>query len=103
MAYAASLGVLIDLDHFVIARLHTGSWEPFVRSIRSPVRSFLRQEDIFAEEEVPRADRVVTHLLIGGVLAVGLWYVRPEWGYITAIVVYLHLLTDAIADSFELY
>lgn len=103
VVFAGGLGVLIDLDHFVVARLNTGSWEPFVRAIRSPVRSFLDQEDIFTERAVPSEDRVVTHLLVGGALTGGLWYLLPEWGYIAAVVIYLHLLTDAIADAFDLY
>lgn len=103
VAYAASLGVLIDLDHFVIARINTGSWTPLVAVIRSPVRSLRNQADIFPAAAVSREERVLTHLLVGTVLVAGLWTLRPEWGHITAIVLYLHLLADAFADVFELY
>lgn len=103
VGFAGGLGVLIDLDHFVIARLNTGSWEPFVRAIRSPAHSFVNQDDIFPEGAVTREDRVLTHLVVGGVLVAGIWPLHPDFAIVAAVVLYLHLLTDAIADVLELY
>lgn len=103
VAYAGALGVLIDLDHFLIARLNTGDWESLFGVIRSPVRSLADQSTIFPGHAISREDRMLTHLLIAAVLVAGLWTLSPAWGLVTAVVLYLHLLTDAIADVFDLY
>lgn len=103
VVYAGCLGVLIDLDHFLIARLNVGSWEPAVRVVRSPVRSLADQSTIFPDRAISREDRMLTHLLIAAGLVTAGWWVRPTWGLVTAVVLYLHLLTDAAADVFDLY
>jgi hypothetical protein len=43
----AILGVGIDFDHFLIARLRTGSWRSFSDLLRNPVKAFTDQRSIF--------------------------------------------------------
>lgn len=101
--YAGVLGVAIDLDHFVIARLHTGSWRTALSVIESPFSALTDQEEIFEDEEVLREDRILSHLLISPVLVLAVSVFDPTWAWVTGVVLYLHILTDATADTFDLY
>jgi len=97
--YAGVIGVAIDLDHFVISRLHSGDWRAATDCLRSPLKSLIDQDDIFGEEEVEPAERVLSHLLISGIGVSVLWIFTPRWSVVTGVVLYVHIVTDAYADA----
>jgi hypothetical protein len=97
--YAGLIGVIIDIDHFVISRLHSGDWSAAKNCLRSPLQSLIDQEDIFGEKEVGPAERVLSHLLISGILVSVIWIVTPRWSFVTGVILYVHILTDSYADA----
>ena len=97
--YAGIIGVIIDIDHFAISRLHSGDWSAAKNCLRFPVQSLIYQEDIFGEEEVEPAERVLSHLLISGVVVPVIWVFTPRWSFVTGVVLYVHILTNAYADA----
>ena len=97
--YVLLLGVGIDLDHFVIGRINRGDWTNARRCLRNPAQIFLDQSTIFDSGDIWRDQRLLSHLLIGGVLTVGLWTVHPYWAFVTAVTVYTHVLADLYSDA----
>lgn len=98
-AYGIGLGVLIDLDHFVLARLRVGDWRHTIEVLRHPTRVFTDQDNLFEGTGEMRILRLLSHVIIGGVLT-GLWWVvsRPV-AAMTAIVLYVHVLADLLRDN----
>lgn len=101
--YACLLGVGIDVDHFVIARYNRGDWSAVTQCLRNPARVFTNQQEIFDANDVRPAERVLSHLLISGGLLVVLWFIAPIWAFVSGVVLYLHLLSDAVADASSYY
>jgi len=96
--YVLLLGVGIDFDHFVIGRINRGDWTNFRRCIRNPAQIFVDQSTIFDQGDIWRDQRLLSHLLIGGVLTAGLWVFDTYWAFATAVTVYAHMLADLYAD-----
>ncbi|MFB6096976.1 MAG: hypothetical protein ABEJ74_06275 [Haloferacaceae archaeon] len=96
--FVVALGVGIDLDHVLLARLNTGSWESARRCLRDPRRVLLDQEEIFGDGDVWRDQRLFSHVLLGGVLVAGAWWIRPYWAVATALTLYVHVLADLYSD-----
>lgn len=96
--YAAVLGVGIDFDHFLVARLNTGSWAAARRCLRDPRIVFADQDAIFASGDVGVLRRLLSHVLIAGLLVAGLTFVDPFLAAFSAVVLYGHLLADLIWD-----
>lgn len=98
VAYGAILGTLIDLDHFVLARLTTGHWRALRYCVTTPSAVFRDQSSIFAAGEVGRLRRLLSHALLGGVLVGGLFPLDPFLAGFTALVVYAHVVADLVDD-----
>ena len=99
VAYGVALGVLIDLDHFVLAWLLSGSLDPLRRVLRAPWIVVTDPATIFEADELGPYHRLISHVVIAGVLVPGVRLaVDPFFGVLSAAVLYAHLLADLIAD-----
>lgn len=98
VAVVVGVGVGIDFDHFLVARLNTGSWESVRRCVRDPSLVFLDQRAIFDEGDLTRTQRLLSHALIGGALVGGLATWSPYWCVVTALALYVHVVADLYAD-----
>ncbi|MFB6174330.1 MAG: hypothetical protein ABEI39_06780 [Halobacteriales archaeon] len=98
VAYAAAVGTLIDLDHFPLARLRTGEWRAVRACLEEPSLLLFDQAAIFEAGEVGAERRLLSHALIGGVLVGGLAFLDPFLALTTAVVLYVHVVADLIAD-----
>lgn len=96
--YVVGLGVGIDLDHFLIARLNTGTWESARRCLREPSTVLFDQQSIFDDFAVWRDQRLLSHVLLGGALVGGLWWLHRYWAVATAATLYVHVLADLYSD-----
>ena len=99
VTYGVALGVLIDLDHFVLAWVLSGSLDPLRRVLRAPWIVVTDPSTIFDAEDLGPYHRLISHVVIAGVLVPGVWLaVDPFVGVLSAAVLYAHLLADLIAD-----
>lgn len=98
LGYVLLLGVGIDFDHFVIGRLNRGKWTNARRCLQNPAQIFADQSTIFDSGDIWRDQRLLSHLLIGGLLTAGLWIVNAYWAFATAVTVYTHVLADLYSD-----
>jgi hypothetical protein len=99
VGYAAVLGVGIDFDHFVIARLNTGDWETLLGLVRNPRRALFDQSTIFeGGEDVTRLQRLLSHVLLSGLLVAGLYPISPYAALVSGAVLYVHVLSDLYQD-----
>ncbi len=98
-AYAAVVGVGIDADHFLVARANAGDWGALRRCVRQPRIVFVDQGSIFETGEVNTVERLLSHVVIAGVAVAVLWAVSPYFAVVTAVVLYVHLLSDLVADT----
>jgi hypothetical protein len=94
---AAAVGTAIDLDHFVIARIRTGSWRAVRRGFERPRRFVLDQSELFEEGDVGVIHRLLSHALLGGVAVVALAALRPDIALVVAVAVYAHVVADLVA------
>lgn len=95
MGLAAALGVGIDLDHFLLARLNAGDWRTLRRGIADPRLVVLDQSDLVREGEVLPFQRLASHLAIGGPLVAALGLASPYLAWLGAVTLWAHLLADA--------
>lgn len=98
LAYATALGVLIDLDHFLIARYRTGSWAALRFCLGNPTAAIADQDRIFDPGDVGTLNRLLSHLLIGGGLVGALSIGSAGLAALTAVVLYTHLVSDVAWD-----
>ena len=99
VGYAAVLGVGIDFDHFLVARINTGRWDALTGVIHNPRRAFFDQGDIFEDgEDVTKIQRLLSHVVIAGVLVAGLYPFLPYFALLSAVVLYVHVLCDLYRD-----
>jgi len=98
---AGLLGTFVDLDHFVIARARTGSWEHLRRCLADPRLAFLRQTEIFEEGDIGALTRLSTHAVIAAALAVALWPVAPPLSIASTAVIGVHVLCDVAWELFH--
>ena len=99
VVYAGLLGTFVDLDHFVIARLRTGSWSALRRALTSPRAALLEQDHLFERGDVGKRTRLASHLAIGTVLVGGLLPTWPSLAVVSAVVLGLHVAADAVWDA----
>lgn len=99
VGYAAVLGVGIDLDHFLLARLNDGDWRAVRRCLADPRIVFLEQNRIFRIDEVGTLLRLLSHVIVAGALVSVLAFLDPELGLFSAVILYLHILADLYADN----
>lgn len=98
VAYAVAIGVFIDLDHFVIARATTGDWRSLRFCLRRPVAAFTDQDRIFDSGDVGALSRLLSHLLLSGALVAVLAVASVSLAVLTAVVLYVHIVTDVWWD-----
>ena len=98
VGYGTALGVLVDLDHFLIARLKTGTWDAVRFCLRNPTAAVADQSRIFGHGDVGMLSRLLSHLLIIGALAPALSLASVPLAILTVVVLYAHLVTDVIWD-----
>ena len=99
LGWAAVVGTLVDLDHFLLARWRTGSWGALRRCLADPRVALLDQGDIFERGDVGPLSRLASHLVVGGVLSLGLVGISWQLAVATAAVLWVHLLSDAVWDA----
>lgn len=96
-SYGLLLSVFIDLDHFLIARLKTGSWSYLTRALRHPIWAFTEQGAVFPDVEM-NLERLVSHVLIGGALFGLLRRASLPLAVFSAIIVTAHVLADVLRE-----
>ena len=98
LVVVVGIGVGIDFDHFLVARLNTGSWRGVRRCLRNPAVIFLDQDEIFEEDALTRIQRLFSHTLIGGVVVGVAAVISVYWATVVAITVYTHVVADLFDD-----
>ncbi|AFZ71723.1 hypothetical protein [Natronobacterium gregoryi] len=99
VAYGTVIGVLIDLDHFLIARLKTGRWDAVRFCLQNPRAAITDQHRIFDRGDVGVLSRLLSHLLIVGLVVPVLALESVALAVVTAGVLYVHVLTDVAWDA----
>jgi hypothetical protein len=97
-SYMLILGVGIDLDHFLIARLRRGDWTNLRRCFQQPQRIVFAQSEIFDDDDIRRVERLLSHHLLGGVLVAFTFFVDRYLAIVTAVTIYTHVLADIYWD-----
>jgi hypothetical protein len=95
---AVGVGVGIDFDHFLLARLNTGSWRALAGVVRNPRLVFAGQDDIFEQNEVWRIQRLLSHVVIGSVAVPVLVVFHRPVGIVVGASLYAHVVTDLVED-----
>ena len=95
------LSVFIDLDHFLIARRMTGDWSNLRRAVSNPRVGLVDQEQVFADVDEPtlRQYRLLSHLLVGGLLIAVLSQVEARLAVLVAVLLYAHVVADLLRDA----
>lgn len=101
VAFAAVVGVGIDVDHLLVARYNTGDWRTLRRCLRSPRLVLIDQSDLFEPGEVSPLQRLLSHVVVGGVLVGGLVPFSPSLALVAAVVVYVHVLMDLAWENYR--
>lgn len=96
--YGLLLSVFIDLDHFAWARVKAGDWSHLSRAVTDPTWAFTEQDDVFEGLGID-FERLLSHLVIGGVSTAALWLVSPAVAVYNAVVVYFHVLADVLREA----
>lgn len=97
--YGLGLGVLIDLDHFALARLRVGDWRHARDCLRHPKRVVFDQDNLFSGTGRLANLRLLSHVLLSGVLTALASSVSHPAGRLTAVVLYFHVLADLLRDN----
>lgn len=100
VGYAVAVGVGIDFDHFLVAWLRTGRPRAIRNALANPRAVFFDQGSLFEPDELTKLDRLLSHVVIAGVVVSATWYLDPAVGLLTAVVLYVHLLSDLVWDVF---
>lgn len=95
--YGVLLSVLVDLDHFVLARLKTGDWSHLRRALAHPTWALTSTKEVFPDVGM-KLERLTSHVLVGGILVLALRPFDRLFATYTAIVLYAHLLADLLHD-----
>jgi hypothetical protein len=97
----ALLSVLVDLDHFVITRWMTGDWSNLRRAISDPRVGLIDQEAVFADvdERRLRQYRLLSHLLVGGVVVGVSSQLSGRIAVFAAVLLYAHVVADLLRDA----
>ena len=98
VAFAAVVGVGIDVDHFLVAWYNTGDPRAIRYCLRHPRAVFTDQGSIFRPHEISKLDRLLSHMLIGGPLVAVLWVVSPTLAALAAAALYVHVVADLVQD-----
>lgn len=99
LAWAALVGVGVDLDHLLVARLNAGDWSALRGLLRNPSAAVLDQDAVFAEDDLWARQRLLSHHVLGGLLVLVLLPVSTYLAVFTAVVLYAHVLADLVHDN----
>lgn len=102
VGYAVVVGVGIDFDHFLVARVTTGDWAALRRSLRNPRLVFFDQGEIFEPLALWPLQRLLSHHVLGGLAVAALWPVSAPLALFTAIILYAHVISDLLWDNYRL-
>jgi hypothetical protein len=93
--------VFVDLDHFVIARAMQGDWTNLQRAVSNPRVGLIDQEQVFADTDEIRLRqyRLLSHLLVGGVVVGVCSVVDPRLAVFVAVLLYAHVVADLVRDA----
>lgn len=109
-ALLTAAGVAIDLDHFLMARLVRGDWANARRALGSPRAAVLDQSELFDPGDLWPLHRLLSHAVLAPVAVFAAWLLGAALGdgglgvtataaaLATAVVLYVHVLTDLIWD-----
>lgn len=98
VAYLTALGTFVDLDHYVIARIRRGSWEPLRRSLGDPRMALFDQDAIFEDGDVGQWARLASHVLLTVALAGLLVSVSRPLAVASVTVLAIHIGCDIAWD-----
>lgn len=95
------LSVFVDLDHFVIARGMRGDWSNLRRAVSNPRVGLVEQERVFVGVDEPRLRqyRLLSHLLVGGVLVALTARLDGRLAVLVAVLLYVHVVADLVRDA----
>jgi uncharacterized BrkB/YihY/UPF0761 family membrane protein len=98
--YGLLVSVFVDLDHFPLARLEVGHWGHFRTAIRNLPGVLSGRTRLFepAIADRLRNRRLVTHVIVGAILAGAGWAIRPAIAGFTILVVGTHVCCDLLRD-----
>jgi len=102
LAWAIVVGVGIDFDHFLVARLVSGDWSALRRLLQNPLLPLTDPAGVFADDDLWAIQRLFSHVVIAGGLVGGLWLWHQSFAVFTAVVLYAHLLSDLAWDNYRL-
>ncbi|ELY43051.1 hypothetical protein [Natronorubrum tibetense] len=94
--------MLVDLDHFLIARLKTGRWSAVRFCFTNPAATVADQRRIFDAGDVGLLSRLASHLLILGVVVPMIALSSVSLAILTGVVLYVHILCDVLWDRWRL-
>ncbi len=98
VAGAGLLGTAIDLDHFLVARLRTGSWRHLRRCLADPRMALLAQDEIFEAGDVGTLTRLLSHLVITAALVAALATAGRSLAVAAGVVLVAHIVSDVLWD-----
>lgn len=98
LAYGVAVSVLIDVDHFLLARVGTGDWRHLRRALASPASALWDQSWVLQGIDDLERARLGTHAVVGSVLVVGLLAVSPHLAKFTAVLLGAHVAADLLRD-----
>lgn len=96
-------GVAIDLDHFPIARLRSGDWRSARRVLANPLLVVTDPERIFEGVPLNALERLLTHVLLGGLAVSVAWLAWPALGVVLGVSLYVHIAADLGHDVWLLH
>ncbi|ELY70055.1 hypothetical protein [Natrinema versiforme] len=102
VAYGTAVGVFIDLDHFLIARFKTGDWDAVRFCLANPGTAATDQSEIFDPGDVGVLSRLLSHVVIAGVVVPSIALASVPLAIVTGAVLYVHLLADLVWDIYLL-
>lgn len=97
--YGLALGMAIDLDHLLLARVYAGDWHHLDHVLRNPIAAVTDQDGMFDDVRDMKLPRLLSHVLLGGALVGLTRKVSRPLGFVTAVVLYWHLVCDLLRDN----
>lgn len=94
--------MFIDVDHLLIARVKTGTWDALRFCLSNPLAAVADQSRIFDHGDVGILSRLLSHLLIIGVVVPILALASLPLAVVTGVVLYVHLVCDVVWDRWQL-
>lgn len=98
IVYGTAVGVFIDLDHFLIARFKTGRWDAVRFCLSNPAAAVGDQSEIFEPGDVGVLSRLLSHVVIAGIVVPVIALLSVPLAIVTGVVLYAHLLADLVWD-----